>query len=290
MTIARRATPSAASSAIPRRCHGAANLAAPPLSGSMRRTIVTELTRARRREHARGGKNAGVLRNQHASASRELASVLARERSGAAERHQRKVARVVSTLDRDDSQGSRSWRHSLPARCHSARFGAEEARAAAPVPQSRSRRGRDQAHVARRGSAPRRDRSSQVRIGDGRRRAASVAGWAGIGTGAFRTHLQRSAGVTTCNRSAPAPTVWMSMTGTRRAIRSSVQSVRRGIVPAISCDVGGRATHVDGEHTIETKTRRQSRDADDAASRTGGSCAPARVPRAPARRHRRWIA
>ena len=135
------------------------------------------------------------------------------QRSGAAERHQREVARVVAALDRhhadrahhvvvDDGENAARCRHRL-----------DTERLGDPGDDGATRRLDIELEAAAE-QLGRQMAEHEMRIGDGRLdAAAAVAAGAGIGAGALRTDDQRAGPATRAIEPPPAPMVTMSTIG-----------------------------------------------------------------------------
>ena len=192
------------------------------------------------------------------------------QRAGAAERHQRIVARIAAALGRDELDGA-----------HDIGVGKLQGRGRRLL-DAESEAGGDGLEGAARGLAVERHATPQegagadgtdhdVGIGRGGLDAAfAVAGRAGIGTGALRADAQHAAVVDPGDRAAARTD--RDDVEHRRADRQSVNLAFRGQRrPAVlhQADVGRGAAHVEGDEILVTRARGLARGADHAGRRAG---------------------
>ena len=122
------------------------------------------------------------------------------QRSAAAESHQRELARVVSTLDRDDADGSFHLRvddaenagRKLLGGCERALLVAQNCFGSLPV----------EVHASAEKGLRIETSQQEVRVGDGGLCSASKADWSRIGSRRLRSHAQHASGIEARNRTA----------------------------------------------------------------------------------------
>ena len=154
-------------------------------------------------EHAGGGKDARNRTYQHTPYAQEPRHVDGMQRAAAAERHQRKIARILAALDRHGANGARhiDVRHLTDAVRRV--FDAQPQRPGDML----LHRARRQRRIDRKRSAGERMavEKAEHHIGVRHRRpigAAAIAGGPRIATGALRPHDQEPAGIDAGHRAA----------------------------------------------------------------------------------------
>src|SRR5215211_7075531 len=206
---------------------------------------------------AERGEHPGGLRYEHGLDPKVVGEIAGVKGPRAAERNQREVAWIPTTLDRNDAQRAEHLRvddadhvgwveaGQCPLSCGGVELEAVRERRRKPAEQ-------------------------QVRVGDGRPPAATpVTGRAGIGARALWADAERAAGVDPCERSASgANGVHVDAREPDRQARNRSLGRALGHATADQADVGRRPAHVEREGILEPSRGRDPRRADDAAGRS----------------------